>query len=170
MNTLKKVFTAVTLAASLTICACSSGSDAPEATLTPSPATHTFDNLCITLNSDYIESNQEQYTFFFSSADSICIGQKENKSDISSTGITVNSLSEYASLIMGNTGINSEPVTHGQGLYYEWEKNVNETAYSYIAYVIDTGDSYWVIQFASLTELYNGLKDYYLSCFDSITF
>lgn len=170
MNTIKKAITAVSLAVSLTLCACSSGSDAPKATQTPSPLTHTFDNLNITLNSDFIESNQEQYTFFFSSSDSICIGQKENKSELNSAGITVNSLSEYASLIMGNTGITSEPVTYGQGLYYEWEKNVNGTDYSYIAYVIDTGDSYWVIQFASLKELYNGLKDYYLSCFDSITF
>lgn len=170
MNTIKKALTAVSLAVSLTLCACSSGSDEPKATQTPSPLTHTFENLNITLNSDFTESNQEQYTFFFSSSDSICIGQKENKSELNSTGITVNRLSEYASLIMGNTGITSEPVTYGQGLYYEWEKNVNGTDYSYIAYVIDTGDSYWVIQFASLKELYSGFKDYYLSCFDSITF
>lgn len=170
MNTIKKTFTAAALAVSLTLCACSSGSNAPKATQTPSPIIHTFDNFNITLSSDFTESNQTQYTFFYSSSDSICIGEKENKSDLAATGITVNSLSEYAGLIMSNTGITSEPVSYGQGLYYEWEKNVNGTDYSYIAYVIDTGDSYWVIQFASLKETYAGFKDYYLSCFDSITF
>lgn len=58
MNTIKKALTAVSLAVSLTLCACSSGSDEPKATQTPSPLTHTFENLNITLNSDFTESNQ----------------------------------------------------------------------------------------------------------------
>ncbi len=170
MNNFKKIFTAAALSVSLTLCACSSASDDSSATQTPSPIVHTYDNFNITLGSDYIESNQSQYTFFYSSTDSICIGEKENKSDIAASGITINNLSEYATLVMSNTGITSQAVTYGNGLYYEWDKNVNGTDYSYIAYVTDAGDSYWLIQFASLKEMYTELKDYYLSCFDSISF
>ncbi len=121
----------------------------------------------ITLPSDFNETSQDKYTFQYSSPNALCIGQKELKTDIAAAGINVSSLADYAGIVMQNVGIDSEYTEYGQSLYFEWDKDINDTYYSYIGFVTETDDAYWLIQFASLKESYSEQKNDFFTYYDS---
>lgn len=123
----------------------------------------------ITLTTDFVKNEQDKYTFQYSSPSSLCIGQKELKTDIASTGVSVSSPADYAKVVMQNIGIDSEYYEHGQALYFEWDKYINDTYYSYIGFVTETDDSYWMVQFATLKESYSELRNDFFKYYDSFT-
>lgn len=121
----------------------------------------------ITLTSDFSEIEQDKYTFQYSSPESICIGQRELKSDVAAAGVTVSSLSDYAGVVTGNVGIQTTYTEYGQSLYFEWDKNVNDTYYSYLGFVSETDDAYWLVQFAALKESYSAFREEFFKYYDS---
>lgn len=127
------------------------------------------DGATITLTSDFIETKQDKYTFQYSSPNVLCIGQKELKTDIAASGVTISSLADYAKIVMQNVDINAEYSEYGQSLYFEWDKNINDTYYSYLGFVTETDDAYWLIQFAALRESYSGLRNDFFTYYDSFT-
>lgn len=171
MNKRITLFIMVLLSISFIMAGCSSSKDKNETNQpdgqTSEPRQFETGEAVITLSSDFTENPQDKYTFQYSSPEALCIGQKELKTDIANAGYVLSSLAEYAGVVMQNVGINSECYEHGQSLYFEWDKNINDTNYSYIGFVTETDDAYWLIQFAALKESYSELRNDFFTYYDS---
>ena len=149
---------------------CGSSDDKPKEKIIEAK-TFTSDDLSITLTNEFVESTQETYQFYYSSGSAICIGVKEAKDTISNVNPDIHSLQEYAEVSMMRSDISADFTQYNDHtLVYEWENNINDTDYSYIAYITETEDAYWMIQFATLSEQYENVKADFASYFDSIVF
>ena len=102
-------------------------------------------------------------------SDDLCIGIRETKEELSSNNITVNSINDYASIIMEKSGITAEPTTvNDNAVYFEWNKTIKDKDYSYIGYVTTSTDACWLIQFGCLTEKYEELKPQFLKYLNTV--
>ncbi len=133
------------------------------------PKEITSDDLSITLTADFGKSVTEDYNFYYSSSSAICIGIRETKEELSSNNITINSINDYASIIMEKSGITAEPTpVNDNAVYFEWNKTIKDKDYSYIGYVTTSTDACWLIQFGCLTEKYEELKPQFLKYLDTV--
>lgn len=131
--------------------------------------TYTHEGLSITLPDTFKKSEQDTYTFYYTSDTAICLGLKESKESINTANLSVASLDDYAGIIMNKSGITSELTNYNdKAKYFTWDKKVNETDYSYIGFVTETDDAFWLIQFASLKDSFENSKNDFFKYFDSI--
>lgn len=129
---------------------------------------HDCDGLILTLPYDYIESSDDRYSFYYSNANSICIGSREAKKDISDAGIVLENLTQYTATIIHSIDPSIQTNEYNNGYCFEWTKNINDTDYSYLGFTIDSGDAYYLIQFATLKSEYENLRETFLSYIDNI--
>ncbi len=176
-STVKCTSIALVAALTLSLTACDGQKDSntdntetQEAEVVTEPKLFKKNGLNITLTSDYIQSPNDSYTFYFSNPYSICIGLEEKKADLKSTNISAKSLNDYANIVMEKAGITAEITDYNNSKLFKWNKKINDTDYSYIGYVTESDDSFWLIQFACLSEEYADYESDFIKCFDSITF
>jgi len=145
----------------------SAGVAAP--TSTPKMITH--EELNITLPADYIQQDNEKYTFYYSNANSICLGNKEPIDDLEASGITAGTIDDYVNIIKEKSEIDTPTETvegNEEARVFTWNNTFNDNEYTYLGYVCKTTDAYWLIQFACLAKDYNELKPQFMNYLSTV--
>lgn len=173
-TTIKVVSAALAAAIVLSCTACGSADPKSnekntQSNVSTSTKAFTTNGVSITLPDSFKESTQEPYSFYYTSNNAICLGLKESKEEINAAQITIETLDDYAKTVMDNSGITSDITYYSENAkYFIWDKTVSKTEYSYIGFVTQTDNAYWLIQFASLKDEFENSKDDFFNYFDTI--
>ena len=101
----------------------------------------------ITLITDFAEKEHISYTAIYESTTSAVYALKEDFSNVILSNL--NSLDEYAELVILANMLEDCEIEHKDDLtYFQYEKTVNGKDFSYLAFVYEGSDAYWLIQFA----------------------
>jgi len=136
------------------------------------------EDMTIELPRGYKESELEQATWYYTSQDGLAMGIRVLKSDLEKSGLELDTLRDYvqtyisANDISGASDIKerTSPDTGNTYEYFEYEKTISRTGYSYITFFFDDGDYYWVVNFACYKAMYSEMKPEFKSSADSVTF
>ncbi|MBP3333556.1 MAG: hypothetical protein J6M35_05865 [Clostridia bacterium] len=130
----------------------------------PSPQTFSSNGVKITLTDDFIKVPAGDFTICYSS-DDLAVVFLEERFDVYE-GLEDYTLKEYGERVIE---INHDPSTQlneENGLMYFKYKATNPDSgneYSYIAFVYETSEAFWLVQFGVLTE---DVDDYYQDIFN----
>ena len=156
---MKRTLFSVMLAAMLLLCGCSTAEEEPVA-----PAAVDFGRagMTVTLTDEFFEKEHMGYTVCYSSADLAVFVLKEEYTLFENTDFSsATSLEEYAGLVWSaNQFAGNVPlVSDGDLKYFEYDYAANGNNYTYRTYVFKDAEGFWLVQFASLTDRYEALKD-----------
>lgn len=133
--------------------------------------TITEDDMTITLTEDFKKSSLANATWYYESTNALVMGIRETKDELEHTGLEVNSLNDYASAVIETNGLSSVTAKErGDYLYFEYDKTIGGTKYSYMTCLYDHNEEYWMINFACYEQRYDKLKDDFLEWADSVSF
>lgn len=127
------------------------------------------DGLSISLTSDYREEEQENMTAYYESSMAAVMIQKYSFAEVSGAGLSTDiSTVDYAELIIQSGGLDSV-VTEEDGVaYFEYVSEVDSVSFSYLACVYKGGDAFWLVQFSSISDIYDEMKSEFLTFAESV--
>lgn len=139
------------------------GCTAAESEPTP-PAAQDFSKagMTITLTEEFYEKEHMGYTTCFLSDDIAVFVLKEEYTLFEHTDFSsASTLEEYAGLVWNANQFTGDVplVTDGDLKYFEYDYSANGNNYTYRTYVFKSADAFWLVQFASLADSYEGLTD-----------
>ena len=70
-------------------------------------------------------------------------------------GLNVDTLSQYAQVVLQNNGKNPSSLKNdGDRMYFAYDANSAENGktYHYVTYLYEADNAYWIVQFATLKE------------------
>ena len=112
----------------------------------------------ITLDNSFYEKELVSLTAYYESTKMIVTVLKEEFS-LFEGYVVVNSLAEYAELVISANGLENITASEKDGVtYFEYEKTVSGKDYKYYATVHKGSDAFWLVQFACETKNYEDLK------------
>lgn len=157
----KKVIMIVLLAATLlSLSACSD-----------SPKNFTFEELTVTLTSEYKESSKKDFDMYISSDDVIFSAVKQTTSELDAAGYEIFSLNDFCLEICERNKVASSRLVGRNNYYYFTNSNtVSGAKYTYVHCMFQNKDDYWICEFVCKTKNYERLKSDIMSWADSITF
>ncbi|MBO4592200.1 MAG: hypothetical protein J5684_06550 [Eubacterium sp.] len=126
----------------------------------------------ITLSKDYQKATLANATWYYTSPDGIAMGVRSSKEDIEKSGLEANSAQDYAEAYIRANNIPGSPKVNSKDdyLYFEYNRKVSGTDYSYLTCVFDNNDEFWLVNFACYKELYNEYKNDFFESADSVVF
>lgn len=127
------------------------------------PAAQDFSKagITLTLNETFYEKSHVGYTTCFLSDDIAVFLLKEEYTLFEHTDFSsASTLEEYAGLVWNaNQFAGNVPLVTEDGLkYFEYDYSANGNNYTYRTYVFKAADGFWLVQFAALSDSYDGLK------------
>lgn len=123
----------------------------------PSEETFSGNGFSITLNSSFVEKELASMTAYYESQKVIVTVLKEELSLFS--GYDVDTLNDYAELVISANSLENVDVLEKDGLvYFEYEKSTNGKDFKYLATVHKGSDAFWLVQFASESKNYDTLR------------
>lgn len=130
------------------------------------------EDMKIEINKEYHKSSLANATWYYTSPDSLVMGIRSDKDDIEKSGLETNSINDYAEAYIRANDIPQSPAvkTRGDYVYFEYNRKVSSTEYSYFTCVYDDGDAFWMVSFACYKELYNEYKTDFFESADSVVF
>ncbi|MCR5215298.1 MAG: hypothetical protein K6E10_12865, partial [Eubacterium sp.] len=130
------------------------------------------EDMSITIGKEYKKETLANATWYYASPDGMALGIRSLKDDVEKSGLEVDSASDYAeAYIKANSIPNSPSLSQGDGYeYFEYTKKVSGTEFSYITFVYDNYDEYWIVSFACYKELYTTYKKDFIASADSVEF
>ncbi len=130
------------------------------------------EGMSITLSKEYQKSTLANATWYYTSPDGLAMGIRSKKDDIEKSGLETNSVQDYAeAYIKANSIPGSPKVRQRNGYaYFQYNRKVSGTDYSYYSCVYDHGDEFWLVTFACYKELYNEYKEDFVASSNSVTF
>ncbi len=172
MKSIKNLFSLlIILALCLGAAACSGSGE---------PKTFSSGGMRITLTDEYEEEDVQGYDICYGTRDSAVYALRERISDLSSIGMSVSTtLNEYAQKLIELNSVDSTVINENGIVYFEYEKKLKGGLFSgcgggekftYLAAVYKTGDSFWLVQFASSSENYGNYRDQFIEFARSVTF
>lgn len=131
----------------------------------------TCEELSITLNEGYTETQMEGYTACFDSADAAVFVLKEPFSLM--VGFEDYTLEQYAELVM-QANSTKEPLRADMsdipGVKYTYFNTETNTDYTYYAALYKSDNAFWMVQFVSKTEDYPEYEAYFTERAKTVTF
>lgn len=118
-----------------------------------SEKTFSASGMSITLTDEFTQSEFEGYTATYGSENVAVIALKEDYSLMEE--LRDYTIKEYIELVVQASNLTSVQIkTAGELTYFEYEATnpSTEDTYRYFSYVYKTNDSFWLIQFATLSE------------------
>ncbi len=130
------------------------------------------EGMTITLSKEYKKSTLANATWYYTSPDGLAMGIRSLKDDVEKSGLEVDSVHDYAEAYIKANGLPSSTMLNsGDGyVYFEYSREVSGTMYSYISFVYDNEDEYWIVNFACYKELYKSYRSDFFDSADSVTF
>ena len=107
----------------------------------------------ITLTKSFRETEVPGFTVAYDSKDVAVLALKESFASLE--GLNVDTLSQYAQVVLQNNGKNPSSLKNdGDRMYFAYDANSAENGktYHYVTYLYEADDAYWIIQFATLKE------------------
>lgn len=137
-------------------------------TLSDTPKEFVTDEISITLNDDFKEDKIDNYTFYYASDYCVCLGLRETKAELAAAGCPADDINQYISKIMEASHISTEVSDYNDSTkYFTWDKTIGESDYSYAAFVTQANDTYYLVQFVSLSNIFDDLMDNFESFYSS---
>ncbi len=129
-------------------------------------------DMTIDIGKEYKEETLANVTWYYTSPDGIALGIRSLKDDVEKSGLEVDSSQDYAEAYIKANAIPGSPkLKHDENyVYFEHSKKVSGTDYSYITFIYDNEDEYWIVSFACYKELYSTYKKDFINSADSVTF
>ena len=128
----------------------------------PDPKTFSMDGFRITLTEEFKQTEQEGFTVCYESENMAVIILEETFADYPS--FRDYTVQDYAETAIDIYDLNSDPVTDNGLCYYEYSAVSEGKTFCYLAFVYKSGDSFWLVQFATLeselAELRSTIMDY----------
>ncbi len=131
----------------------------------PSPQTFSSNGVKITLTDEFVKVPMDSFTVCYGN-DDVAVFFLEERFDVYE-GLEEYTLTEYGEGVIEVN--NYDPSTQLKDKddlkYFEYEATNPDTGdeYSYIAFVYETSEAFWLVQFGVLTE---NMENYYQSIFD----
>ncbi len=113
------------------------------------PKTFTDSGMTITLTNEFERKQSEQFTVCYDSNKVAVFALKEPFSLVD--GFKNYTLKEYGELVLRNNGSSSKLKTVDELYMFEYDDTKGK--YTYFAFVYKADDAFWLVQFATLTEL-----------------
>lgn len=113
------------------------------------PKTFTDSGMTITLTNEFEREQSEQFTVCYDSNKVAVFALKEPFSLVES--FQDYTLKEYGELVLRNNGSSSKLKTVDELYMFEYDDTKGK--YTYFAFVYKADDAFWLVQFATLTEL-----------------
>lgn len=145
---MKKKIAAFLFAVLLVFSVCGCSGRAKEQTFTDS-------GLTITLTDAFHKAENESNTVCYDSKDVAVFALKQ---DFETLGVSDLTVEEYAGIVLEANGVQKEIISEDGLIYFVFEAELDEGAYTYIAAMYKGGDAYWLIQFACRSGQYESLK------------
>ncbi len=118
----------------------------------PQEKTFSSNGMTITLTDEFEEIERDPYDVVFDSSTFAVFALEEKFTDFEGGNIT---FEEYTELVLKSNGLEGTQIKINDGLHsFEYEatnSDTNET-YTYFTYIYETDDSFWLVQFATLSE------------------
>ena len=119
----------------------------------PEPKVFTYDEFSITLTDEFHESEYEGYTTIYDSSKCAVFVLEEDIAQLVDAGALEKdaSLEDYCHLLIDVNGLGEEfkPETYEDLMYfsYNWLNPETNKNYTYVSFVYETEDSFWLVQF-----------------------
>ena len=132
---------------------------------------YTCEELSITLNEGYVETEMEGYTTCFDSPTVAVFVLREEFSLM--VGIEDYTLDQYADLVMQANSVRNPQRADTEGLtcmkysYFNAEKNEE---YTYLTFLYKSDNAFWMVQFACKSEYYAEHEAYFIERAKTVTF
>ena len=113
----------------------------------------------MTLNNSFLDytntkQNEEQYPFFYVSAEIGLMGVEETKAELAEN-FGEHTVDSYAELIIDLYQLNAT-VQHKDGFtYFTYETEAEGTMYTFTSVIVDAGDAFWNLQGYCATSVYS---------------
>ena len=119
----------------------------------PAEKDFTAAGMTITLTEEFYEKEYISYTAVYESSDIAIFALKEEKTIFEQYGYKNLSLADYGEMVLEANSLSGVSIKKdGELSYFTYEKALNGKEYLYTAYIFDTNDAFWLIQFACLTD------------------
>lgn len=130
------------------------------------------EDMTITLSKEYQEATLANATWYYTSPDGLAMGIRSTKDDIEKSGLETNSSQDYAAAYIKANNIPGSPEikTKDGYIYFEYSRKVSGTEYSYITFIYDHDDEFWLVNFACYKELYKEYKSDFFDAAASVKF
>lgn len=136
---------------------------------TPEDKVFTSNGLSITLTDEFIKVDQEGFEMCYGSPDVAVLISRDKFSDL--LGLEEFTLQEYGELVIENFEIEGGEVTDVNGLVaFEYEAETEDGTYHYFVTIHKSDDSFWLVQFATLTKKIDKYAESFVKWADSVSF
>lgn len=134
--------------------------------------TFTKAEMHITLTAGFSEKEHISYTSTYVSSDVMVFTLKEDRNTCQQAGINFSSttLMEYAKMVIKANKLSVLPTEENGLISFYYEKEVSAKEYAYYACVYKSAEGFWLIQFATLQDEFEGLKSQICKYAQSLTF
>lgn len=126
--------------------------------------------MTITLTSDFTEKDLVNQTAYYTSETVIVTALKEEKSLFEEANINIDTLTEYAELVIENNNANSTVTEENGATYFIYEAEANGKEFKYYASVFKTDDAFWLVQFACEKDDFDSNKTQFAEYASSVKF
>lgn len=138
-----------------------------------SEVTRTEGNLKIVLSSDYQKGKMKGTNWYYQSAKGPnVLGIRTAKDDLEKKGEEIDSVSDYAvDYIKANHIRNVSGLTEkDDSVSFQYHEKISGTGYSYLCYIFDHNDEYWLVNFSCYSDVYSRNQKSFEKAAESITF
>lgn len=131
-----------------------------------SPKTFSKSGLSIELTTAFQEKEHVSFTAYYLSSDTMVTALLEEYNLFEGYGI--NSLEDYAALVMQANGLDGEPEYKNGLLCFFYDAEVNGKDFSYMAVVYEGEDGFWLLNFASESKNFDNLLPTFITYAKSV--
>lgn len=136
---------------------------------TPEDKVFTNSGMTITLTDEFMKVDQEGFEICYGSPDVAVLISRDKFSDL--LGLEEFTLQDYGELVIENFEIEGGEVTDVNGLTaFEYEAETEDGTYYYFVTIHKSDDSFWLVQFATLSSKIDGYVEDFLKWADSVRF
>ena len=119
------------------------------------------EDMQIELPRDFQKSTMADTSWYYKSMNGPeALGIRTKKSDLEKMGFESDSVNDYVTNYIKANEIQGNPVVESKNNYltFTYSKKVNGTKYSYVYYIFENGDEYWLVSFSCYADV---LKEYH---------
>lgn len=115
----------------------------------------------ITLTDEFVEDDYVEFKIYLKSQKIIFLANYETKQTLSSSGVVCNTAKDYADMLILNSNLTSTAVVDSENNWvkFEYSATVDDSDFTYFAYVMQSGDRFWSCQFCVETKNAENLKE-----------
>ena len=130
------------------------------------------ENMSMKLSKEYQKSTLANASWYYTSPDGLVLGIRSKKDDVEKSGLEANTAMDYAEAYIKANSIPGSPKVRNRKdyVYFQYNRKVSGTDYSYLTCIYDNEDEYWLVSFACYKELIGEYKSEFLDSADSVTF